>query len=194
MRKRQIGLFFGSFNPVHNGHLMLANYIVEYTDLDSIWFVVSPHNPLKDKDSLLEDSHRLDMLQMAIQNDERFEVCDIEFNMPKPSYTIDTLNRLSELHPDTVFHLICGMDNLESFKKWKNYQDILDNYHLMVYPRKNYDGGVLSSHKSVQIIDAPEIEISSTFIRKAMADNKDLRYFMPEKSYKYMIDMKFYKD
>ena len=194
MKKRQIGLFFGSFNPVHNGHLMLANYIVEYTDLDSIWFVVSPHNPLKEKDSLLEDSHRLDMLQMAIHNDERFEVCDIEFNMPKPSYTIDTLNRLSELHPDTEFHLICGMDNLESFKKWKNYQDILDNYHLMVYPRKNYDGGELSSHKSVQIIDAPEIEISSTFIRKAMTENKDLRHFMPEKSYNHMIDMKFYKD
>ena len=194
MKKRQIGLFFGSFNPVHNGHLMLANYIVEYTDLDSIWFVVSPQNPLKDKDSLLEDNHRLDMLKLAIQNDERFEVCDIEFNMPKPSYTIDTLNRLSELHPDNEFHLICGMDNLENFKRWKNYQDILDNYHLMVYPRKNHDGGELSNHKSVQIIEAPEIEISSTFIRKAMTDNKDLRHFMPEQSYKYMIDMNFYKN
>ena len=108
MKKRQIGLFFGSFNPIHNGHLMLANYIVEYTDLDSIWFVVSPQNPFKDKDSLLDDNHRLEMLKMAIQNDERFEVCDIEFDMPKPSYTIDTLNRLSELHPDTEFYLICG--------------------------------------------------------------------------------------
>jgi nicotinate-nucleotide adenylyltransferase len=194
MKKRQIGLFFGSFNPIHNGHLMLANYIVEYTDLDSIWFVVSPQNPFKDKDSLLDDHHRLEMLKMAIQNDERFEVCDIEFDMPKPSYTIDTLNRLSELHPYTEFYLICGMDNLNKFNKWKNYQDILDNYHLLVYPRKNYDGGELSNHKSVQIINAPEIEISSTFIRKAMTENKDLRHFMPNESYKYMIDMGFYKN
>ena len=194
MIKRQIGLFFGSFNPIHNGHLMLANYIVEYTDLDSIWFVVSPQNPFKDKDSLLDDNHRLEMLKMAIQNDEHFEVCDIEFDMPKPSYTIDTLNRLSELHPDTEFYLICGMDNLNKFNKWKNYQDILDNYHLLVYPRKNYDGGELSNHKSVQIINAPEIEISSTFIRKAMTENKDLRHFMPNESYKYMIDMGFYKN
>lgn len=194
MIKRQIGLFFGSFNPIHNGHLMLANYIVEYTDLDSIWFVVSPQNPFKDKDSLLDDNHRLEMLKMAIQNDEHFEVCDIEFDMPKPSYTIDTLNRLSELHPDAEFYLICGMDNLNKFNKWKNYQDILDNYHLLVYPRKNYDGGELSNHKSVQIINAPEIEISSTFIRKAMTENKDLRHFMPNESYKYMIDMGFYKN
>ncbi|MBO5854002.1 MAG: nicotinate-nucleotide adenylyltransferase [Bacteroidales bacterium] len=194
MRNNKIGLFFGSFNPVHNGHLMLANYIVEYTDLDSVWFVVSPQNPFKDKKSLLEDHHRRDMLEMAVKNDERFEVCDIEFYMPKPSYTIDTLVRLSERYPNTEFYLICGMDNIESFKKWKNYQVILDNYHILVYPRKNYDGGELLNHKSVQVIDAPEIEISSTFIRKAIKNKKDVRYFMPEQSYKYMIDMNFYKD
>ena len=193
MCKTKIGLFFGSFNPVHNGHLMLANYIVEYTDLDSIWFVVSPQNPFKDKESLLQDRHRFDMLEMAVGNDSRFEVCDIEFNMPKPSYTIDTLTRLSELYPETEFHLICGMDNLVNFKKWKNAQEILDNYHLLVYPRKGYEGGDLMNHKSVRIIDAPEIEISSTFIRNAVAENKDVRYFMPEKSYNYMIDMNFYK-
>ena len=193
MCKTKIGLFFGSFNPVHNGHLMLANYIVEYTDLDSIWFVVSPQNPFKDKESLLQDRHRFDMLEMAVGNDSRFEACDIEFNMPKPSYTIDTLTRLSELYPETEFHLICGMDNLVNFKKWKNAQEILDNYHLLVYPRKGYEGGDLINHKSVRIIDAPEIEISSTFIRNAVAENKDVRYFMPEKSYNYMIDMNFYK-
>jgi nicotinate-nucleotide adenylyltransferase len=193
MCKTKIGLFFGSFNPVHNGHLMLANYIVEYTDLDSVWFVVSPQNPFKDKESLLQDRHRFDMLEMAVGNDSRFEVCDIEFNMPKPSYTIDTLTRLSELYPETEFHLICGMDNLVNFKKWKNAQEILDNYHLLVYPRKGYEGGDLINHKSVRIIDAPEIEISSTFIRNAVAENKDVRYFMPEKSYNYMIDMNFYK-
>ena len=194
MKKRKIGLFFGSFNPVHNGHLILANYLVEYTDLDSLWFVVSPQNPFKDESSLLQDRHRFDMLKLAVKDDTRFEVCDIEFDMPKPSYTIDTLNRLSELHPDAEFYLICGMDNLNKFNKWKNYQDILDNYHLLVYPRKNYDGGELSNHKSVQIINAPEIEISSTFIRKAMTENKDLRHFMPNESYKYMIDMGFYKN
>ncbi|MBR4156575.1 MAG: nicotinate-nucleotide adenylyltransferase [Bacteroidales bacterium] len=194
MRKNKIGLFFGSFNPVHNGHLMIANYIVEYTDLDSVWFVVSPQNPFKDKKSLLDDHHRRDMLEMAVKNDERFEVCDIEFYMPKPSYTIDTLVRLSERYPNNEFFLICGMDNLASFKKWKNYQVILDNYHLLVYQRKNYDGGELLNHKSVHVIDAPLIEISSTFIRKAITEKKDVRYFMPEKSYKYMIDMNFYKD
>jgi nicotinate-nucleotide adenylyltransferase len=193
MCKTKIGLFFGSFNPVHNGHLMLANYIVEYTDLDSVWFVVSPQNPFKDKESLLQDRHRFDMLEMAVGNDSRFEVCDIEFNMPKPSYTIDTLTRLLEIYPETEFHLICGMDNLVNFKKWKNAQEILDNYNLLVYPRKGYEGGDLINYKSVRIIDAPEIEISSTFIRNAVAENKDVRYFMPEKSYNYMIDMNFYK-
>lgn len=194
MNKTKIGLFFGSFNPIHNGHLMLANYMVEYTDLDYIWFVVSPQNPFKDKKSLLKDHHRRDMLEMAVKNDERFEVCDIEFYMPKPSYTIDTLVRLSERYPNTDFYLICGMDNLVNFKKWKNYQVILDNYQILVYPRKNYDGGDLMNHKSVHVIEAPEIEISSTFIRKAVSENKDVRYFMPRESYKYMIDMNFYKD
>lgn len=194
MIRNKIGLFFGSFNPVHNGHLMLANYLVEYAGLDSLWFVVSPQNPLKDKKSLLRDHHRRDMLEMAVKNDPRFEVCDIEFYMPKPSYTIDTLVRLSERYPNTDFYLVCGMDNLANFRKWKNYQVILDNYHLLVYPRKGYDGGDLIHHNSVQIVEAPEIEISSTFIRKAVSENKDVRYFMPEKSYKYMIDMNFYKD
>lgn len=193
MCKRKIGLFFGSFNPVHNGHLMLANYIVEYTDLDFIWFVVSPQNPFKEENSLLQDFHRHDMLKMAVKDDTRFEVCDIEFNMPKPSYTIDTLNRLAELYPDAEFYLICGMDNLACFDKWKKYQDILDNYNIIVYPRKGYDGGELINHKSVHIINAPEIEISSTFIRNAVAENKDVRHFMPETSYKYMTDMNFYK-
>lgn len=194
MIRNKIGLFFGSFNPVHNGHLMLANYLVEYAGLDSLWFVVSPQNPLKDKKSLLRDHHRRDMLEMAVKNDTRFEVCDIEFYMPKPSYTIDTLVRLTERYPNTDFYLVCGMDNLASFRKWKNYQVILDNYHLLVYPRKGYDGGDLIHHESVHIVEAPEIEISSTFIRKAVSENKDVRYFMPEKSYKYMIDMNFYKD
>ena len=194
MSKNKIGLFFGSFNPVHNGHLMLANYIVEFTDLDSIWFVVSPQNPFKIQQSMLDEKHRLEMLELAVRNEPRFEVCDIEFHMPKPSYTIDTLMQLSKLHPDTDFYLICGMDNLTNFHRWKNYQTILDNYHLLVYPRKGYVGGELLNHQSVQLIEAPEIEVSSTFIRDAIAKGKDIRYFMPNESYKYMIDMKFYND
>ena len=194
MSKNKIGLFFGSFNPVHNGHLMLANYIVEFTDLDSIWFIVSPQNPFKTQQSMLDEKHRLEMLELAVRNEPRFEVCDIEFHMPKPSYTIDTLMQLSKLHPDTDFYLICGMDNLTNFHRWKNYQAILDNYHLLVYPRKGYVRGELLNHKSVQLIEAPEIEVSSTFIRDAIAKGKDIRYFMPNESYKYMIDMKFYND
>ena len=186
-------MFFGSFNPIHNGHLMLANYLAEYGGLDEIWFVVSPQNPFKDKKSLLADRHRLYMVEMAIKGDERFQVCDIEFYMPQPSYTIDTLTRLQERHPNTDFYLICGMDNIESFKKWKNYEMILQYHHLMVYPRKGYSSNELVEHPSVTVVEAPEIEVSSTFIRNAIGEGKDVRYFVPKEVYKYIIDMHFYE-
>ena len=191
--KEKVGLFFGSFNPIHNGHLMLANYLAEYGGLDEIWFVVSPQNPFKDKKSLLADRHRLYMVEMAINGDERFQVCDIEFYMPQPSYTIDTLTRLQERHPNTDFYLICGMDNIESFKKWKNYEMILQYHHLMVYPRKGYSSNELVEHPSVTVVEAPEIEVSSTFIREAIGEGKDVRYFVPKEVYKYIIDMHFYE-
>lgn len=191
--KTKIGLFFGSFNPIHNGHLMLANYLAEYGGLDEIWFVVSPQNPFKDKKSLLADRHRLYMVEMAIKDDERFQVCDIEFYMPQPSYTIDTLTRLQERHPNTDFYLICGMDNIESFKKWKNYEAILQYHHLMVYPRKGYSSNELVDHPSVTVVEAPEIEVSSTFIRNAIGEGKDVRYFVPKEVYKYIVDMHFYE-
>lgn len=191
--KTKVGLFFGSFNPIHNGHLMLANYLAEYGGLDEIWFVVSPQNPFKDKKSLLADRHRLYMVEMAIKGDERFRVCDIEFYMPQPSYTIDTLTRLQERHPNTDFYLICGMDNIESFKKWKNYEMILQYHHLMVYPRKGYSSNELVEHPSVTVVEAPEIEVSSTFIRNAIGEGKDVRYFVPKEVYKYIIDMHFYE-
>lgn len=191
--KTKIGLFFGSFNPIHNGHLMLANYLAEYGGLDEIWFVVSPQNPFKDKKSLLADRHRLYMVEMAIKDDERFQVCDIEFYMPQPSYTIDTLTRLQERHPNTDFYLICGMDNIESFKKWKNYEAILQYHHLMVYPRKGYSSNELVEHPSVTVVEAPEIEVSSTFIRNAIGEGKDVRYFVPKEVYKYIVDMHFYE-
>ncbi|MBQ7533832.1 MAG: nicotinate-nucleotide adenylyltransferase [Bacteroidales bacterium] len=191
--KEKVGLFFGSFNPIHNGHLMLANYLAEYGGLDEIWFVVSPQNPFKDKKSLLADRHRLYMVEMAIKDDERFQVCDIEFYMPQPSYTIDTLTRLQERHPNTDFYLICGMDNIESFKKWKNYEAILQYHHLMVYPRKGYSSNELVDHPSVTVVEAPEIEVSSTFIRNAIGEGKDVRYFVPKEVYKYIVDMHFYE-
>ncbi len=194
MIKNKVGLYFGSFNPIHNGHTMLANYIVEYAGLDSLWFVISPHNPLKDKASLLKDHHRMYMVELAIENDERFEVCDIEFYMPQPSYTIDTLVCLSEKFPNNEYYLICGMDNLQNFHKWKNHEMILENYRLLVYPRKGYSSNDLVNHKSVTIIDAPEIDVSSSFIRNAVSQKKDVRYFMPPKVYKYIVDMHFYEN
>ena len=192
--KTKIGLFFGSFNPIHNGHLMLANYLAEYGDLDEIWFAVSPQNPFKEKKSLLADRHRLYMVEMAIKNDKRFHVCDIEFYMPQPSYTIDTLTRLAERHPNTDFYLICGMDNIENFHKWKNYEMILKYHHLLVYPRKGYESNELVNHPSVKVVNAPEIEVSSTFIREAIAEGRDVRYFLPKDVYKYIIDMHFYSN
>lgn len=191
--KQRIGLFFGSFNPIHNGHLILANYMVEFTDLHELWFVVSPQNPLKEKKSLLEELHRYDMVVKAIDDDPRFRVSDIEFRMPKPSFTIDTLTRLSERHPTTEFSLICGMDNLESIQKWKNFEMLLNSYRLLVYPRKGYSGGEYANHPSVQYVDAPEIEISSSFIRRAVASGKNLSYFMPSKAFEYMTQMHFYE-
>lgn len=190
---KKVGLFFGSFNPIHNGHLMLANYLAEFGGMDEIWFVVSPQNPLKDKKSLLDDRHRLRMVEMAVEGDERFQVCDIEFYMPKPSYTIDTLTKLYERYPNNEFYLVCGMDSLQSFKKWKNYEMILRYYHLLVYPRKGFSGNELEQHASVTTIDAPEIEVSSTFVRKAIAEGHDVRYFVPKNVYQYIEDMHFYE-
>ncbi|MBU1369661.1 MAG: nicotinate-nucleotide adenylyltransferase [Bacteroidetes bacterium] len=193
MNKKRVGLFFGSFNPIHNGHMILANYIVEFTDLHELWFVVSPQNPLKEKKSLLDDHHRLDMVFKAVNDDPRFSVNDIEFRMPRPSFTIDTLTRLSERHPNTEFSLICGMDNLESMPKWKNYEMLLNTYRLLVYPRKGHDGGKYAQHPSVQHVNAPEIEISSSFIRRAVASGKNLSFFMPDGAFRYMTEMHFYE-
>jgi len=193
MIKKAVGLYFGSFNPVHNGHLMIANHIVEFGPVDELWFVVSPQNPHKDKSLLIEGHHRVEMLELAIADDSRFRICDIEFRMPRPSYTIDTLVRLSERHPDCDFHLVCGADNIATFDKWKNYNMILENYKILVYPRKGFGNSPLLDHPSVTLINAPEIEISSSFIRKAVAERHDVRYFMNESSYKYMTDMHFYE-
>lgn len=181
------GLFFGSFNPVHIGHMVLANYFVEFTDIDQLWFVISPHNPLKKKESLENDQRRLDMVEMAIDGDNRFRTCDVEFHMPKPSYTIDTLTYLSEKHPKHEFILLMGSDGLQSFHKWKNHQEIISHYRRYIYPRKTDLPIDFGQQRNVLILeDAPLIEISSSFIRNSIRMKKNIRYFLPEKVFGFI--------
>jgi len=186
------GLFFGSFNPIHIGHLALANYILEYSDLDQIWFVISPQNPLKQKKSLLNDYHRLEMVHRAVSEDLQFRVSDVEFKMPKPSYTIDTLVVLQEKYPEREFVLIMGEDNLVNFHKWKNAARIIEKYERYVYPRPGSKVD-FSQHENVEILNAPQMEISSSMIRKAIQEGKDMRYFLPQKVWEYIDEMNFYK-
>lgn len=188
-----IGLFFGSFNPIHIGHMALANYMAEFTDMDQVWFVISPHNPLKEKASLLNQNQRLYMVNVAIEDDERFKSSTIEFDLPQPSYTINTLVHLKEKYPKHKFSLIIGQDNLENFHKWKNYEEILKNYKLYVYPRPGSAKTDLEIHPNVVMTQAPFIEISSTFIRDAIKKKKDIRHFLPEKAWKYIDEMNLYK-
>ena len=190
----KIGLFFGSFNPVHCGHMVLAGYLSEFTDLEQIWFIVSPHNPLKLKNSLLQDYHRLSLVKIAIGDNRKLKASDIEFKLPRPSYTINTLAYLFEKFPSHQFVLILGSDNLESFTKWKNYSEILDQVELYVYPRKDSAGGELINHPKVKKIPAPLMEISSSFIRDAIHNKKDIRYMLPEKVWEYIDEMSFYKN
>lgn len=191
---RKVGLYFGSYNPIHIGHLAIANYMVEYTNVDQLWFVVSPQNPHKKKMNLLADHHRLEMVERAIGNDERFRASNIEFNLPKPSYTIDTLAYLKERHPNNQFVILMGSDNLEYFHKWKNYETIVENYGVIVYPRPGFDESKVKSHKNISIADgAPLMEVSSSFIRKAIKEGKDVRYFLPQAAGKYLDEMNFYK-
>ncbi len=189
----KVGLYFGSFNPVHFGHLSIANYFLEFTDLEQLWFIVSPQNPLKKKASLLADYHRLELLNIAIGDSNKYKVSNIEFSMPKPSYTIDTLSYLQEKYSNNEFVLIMGSDNLPTLQKWKNYKEILDNYYIYVYPRPNNDGGEFKNHNKINFYDAPLMEISSSFIRKSIKDNKDIRFFLPLNVYEYIKEMHFYE-
>lgn len=183
----KIGLYSGSFNPVHHGHVMLANYLVEFSDLDELWFVVSPQNPLKKREDLMKDEDRLKMVELALEGDSRLKVSDIEMSLPLPSYTINTLRALTSQYPDDQFVFICGMDSLQGMHRWREYQAILDGYELLVFPRKGYDGGELIHHPHVKVLETPVIEVSSTFIRNSMKAGKDVRHFMPEKAYQYLI-------
>ncbi len=189
----KIGLFFGSFNPIHVGHMVIANYMLEYTDLERIWFVVSPQNPLKIKSSLLDERQRLHMVNLAIGDSNKYKASNIEFKLPQPSYTINTLTHLHEKYPQHEFVLIMGTDNLKSFHKWKNYEEILKQYELYVYPRANDKADELEKHRKVKLVNAPLMEISSTAIRSAVKEKRDLRYFVAEPVWEYMRAMHFYE-
>ncbi len=188
----EIVLFFGSFNPIHIGHLAIANYITEFCDISELWFVVTPQNPLKAASTLLNDRDRQHLVQLAIDQYPKFKVSDIEFYLPKPNYTINTLAYISEKYPTKKFSLLIGGDNLESFHKWKNYRLILDNYKLYVYKRPGAETREFEN-SNIEILDAPQIEISSSFIREAIKSGKDIRYFLPDKVYKYILEMGWWK-
>ncbi len=177
---KHVGLFFGSFNPIHVGHLIIANHMAHYTSLDEVWFVVSPQNPFKEKKSLANMYDRLEMVSLAIQDGDRLRASDIEFNLPQPSYTIDTLIHLKERYADYDFSLIMGEDNLASFQKWKNADIILRDYKILVYPRPAYDAGELANHPSVTRTETPQMELSSTAIRKAIQAGKSVQFMTPD--------------
>jgi nicotinate-nucleotide adenylyltransferase len=176
----KIGLFFGSFNPIHTGHLIIASLMAETTDLKKVWFVVSPQNPFKPSKGLLHEFDRYDMVRAAVHDNYKLEASDVEFNLPKPSYTIHTLVYLQEKHPDKKFVLIMGEDNLTSFRKWKNQEMILENYGLYVYPRPGVQLSDLKTHPNVRFVDAPMLDISATFIRNCVRNKQSIRYLVPD--------------
>ena len=195
-----IGLLFGSFNPIHVGHLIIANTMAENTDLKKVWLVVSPQNPFKPQKSLLHEFDRFDMVKAAIADNYKLEASDIEFHLPRPSYTIDTLTHLTERNPGKSFRVIIGEDNLVNFEKWKNYQQILDQYGLYVYPRFSGFGGQagvtnqeLKRHANVKMVDSPLLDISATYIRNCIRDNKSIRYLVPEQVETMIRTKQFYR-
>lgn len=176
----KIGLFFGSFNPIHLGHMIIANYMANHTYVDKVWIVVSPQNPLKDKSVLINTYDRLEMCKLAFNDDPRIQISDIELHLPQPSYTIDTLIYLSEKYPEHEFSIIMGADNLNTLKKWKNYEVILRDYKILVYPRAKEVVHDFLDHPNVSVTETPIMEISSTFIRNAIKNKKDIRYYLPD--------------
>ncbi|MCS6832443.1 MAG: nicotinate (nicotinamide) nucleotide adenylyltransferase [Flammeovirgaceae bacterium] len=190
----QIGLFFGSFNPIHIGHLIVANTIAESNEVGQVWFVVSPQNPFKKKHTLAHEFDRIHMVRLAIGDNPKFNVTDIEFRMPQPSYTIDTLTYLSEKYPQHQFSLIIGTDNLASLPKWKNYEQILNYYSILVYPRPDVElpASTLLTHPNVKIIEAPLLAISATYIRHCIQQNKSIRYLVPQEVADYIHAKKLY--
>ena len=193
---KKIGLFFGSFNPIHIGHLILGNYILEHSDMEELWYVVSPQNPFKDKKSLLKDHNRLDMVQLAVKNYPKMRASNVEFALPKPSYTIDTLTYLHEKNPEYSFSLIMGEDNLNGLSKWKNAETLIKNHQIIVYPR-TFEGEKKDheylQHENISLINAPIVEISATEIRKMIKDGKNVRPMLPPEVFDYLDGSSFYK-
>lgn len=191
----KIGLYFGTFNPIHMGHLTIANHLAEHSDLDQVWFVVTPLSPFKKKSSLLDNYHRLEMVYLATKSYDKLRPSDIEFGLKQPNYTIDTLTYLQEKHPNHEFALIMGEDNLKSFHKWKNYEIILENHNIYVYPRisKGKIETQFNDHPKIIRVDAPIMELSSTFIRQEIKDQKNVRPMLPEEVWKLIDEMNFYR-
>lgn len=193
---KKVSLFFGSFNPIHIGHLILANYILENSDMAELWFVVSPQNPFKDKKTLLSDHNRLDMVQLAAKNYPKMRVSNVEFSLPKPSYTIDTLTYLKEKYPDHSFALIMGEDNLKGLRKWKNSEKLIENYQIIVYPRL-FEGDKQEKeflkHDNISMVNAPIIELSATEIRNMIKNGKNVRPMLPPEVFEYLDGSNFYK-
>lgn len=191
--RKEIGLFFGSFNPIHAGHLILANYMVEFTSMSELWFVVSPQNPFKESKTLLPEIHRYALVDRAVEKEDRFKASNIEFKLPKPSYTIDTLAHLIEKYPNFEFSLIMGQDNLTHLHKWKNSDVLVEQHKIYVYPRPFAKAGKLDKHPNIQLVNAPQIEISASFIRDAIKAKKDVSWFLPKGAWTYIEEMGFYK-
>lgn len=189
----KVGLYFGSFNPIHFGHLIIAQAVLERADLDEIWFIVSPQNPLKKNRSLLHEFDRYDMVDGAIEDNDRFKVSDVEFDMPRPSYTIDTLSYLREKHQKHLFKLIIGGDNLSIFPKWKNSKKIVSDFGLIVYPRPGSNTPQQFDQPNIEFIEAPLLDISATYIRKCIKESWSIKYLVPEKTSEYIYSKKLYK-
>jgi len=193
---KKIGLFFGSFNPIHIGHIILGNYFLENTDMEELWFVVTPQNPFKEKKSLLKDHNRLDMVQLAIKNYPKMRASNVEFSLPQPNYTIDTLTYLKEKYPDHSFALIMGEDNLATLPKWKNFEKLISDYQIITYPR-TFEGEKKDSeylqHENISLVDAPIIELSATEIRKMIKEGKNVRPMLPPEVFEYLDGSSFYK-
>ena len=204
---KRIGLFFGTFNPIHVGHLIIANFMADQPELDEVWLIVTPRNPHKEKDSLLKDHHRLQLAQVATEDNDKLAISRIEFELPQPSYTVNTLKHLEDKHPDSHFVLILGEDNLRTFHKWKNHEEILANHELFVYPRaytvQERDHGrdptdkereeVIKAKEGVKLFDAPVMKISASFIRDAIAKGQDVRYLLTAPVHAYVQEMHFYE-
>ena len=187
-----IGLFFGSFNPIHTGHMIIANHIVEHAGIDKLWFVVSPHNPLKDSHSLLNEYDRLHLVKIAIDDNPKFRASNIEFSLPKPSYTIDTLTYLEEKFPLEKFSIIMGSDSFQNIHRWKNYEQLVKNHPIIIYNRPGFE--IDETHGArLTIVDAPLLNISSTYIRSQVKQGKSIRYLVPDPVHNYIADSNYFK-